>query len=63
MLSHGVSQQQQGIVQLKKLAVLLVIFLGPKIGRSNSNSYKLEFSCVKVALGNGVGEDILKARV
>lgn len=38
MLSHGVSQQQQGTVELKKLAVLLFIFLEPKITGSNSNS-------------------------
>jgi len=44
MLSHGVSQQQQGTVELKKLAVLLFVFLGPKIGRSNSNSYELELA-------------------
>lgn len=50
MLSHGVSQQQQGTAELKKLAVLLFVFLEAKIGRSNSNSYKLEFSCVRVAL-------------
>lgn len=48
ILSHGFSQQQWGTAELKKLSILL--FLGPKIWRSSSNSYKLEVSCVKAAL-------------
>lgn len=48
MLSHGISQQQWGTAELKKLPILW--FLGPQIWRSSSNSYKLEVSCVKAAL-------------
>lgn len=46
-LSRGASQQQQGTAELKKLAILLFIFLGPKIGVA---PYKSVFSCFRVAL-------------
>lgn len=46
-LSRGASQQQQGTAELQKLAILLFIFLGPRIGVA---PYKSVFSCSRVAL-------------